>query len=68
LNYISSLTIIDKEDEMVEEYPGHDMPCKFHVSLSHYFLDVTTEDVKQFVAIHDLEKMSIIQKDHSTIE
>ena len=26
LTYIPSLTIVDEEDEMVEEYPEHDMP------------------------------------------
>jgi hypothetical protein len=33
---------------MVEEYPEHDMPGEFLVSLSHNLLDVTTEDIKQF--------------------
>ena len=35
LNFIPSLAIIDEEDEMVEEYPEHDMPGEFPVSLSH---------------------------------
>ena len=50
LTYIPSLTIVDEEDEMVEEYPEHDMQGEFPVSLSHNMLDVTTEDIKQFVA------------------
>ena len=37
---------------MVEAYPKHDMPGDFSVSLSHNLLDATTEDIKQFVAIH----------------
>ena len=51
LFYIPSLTIVDDEEEMVEEYLEHDMPGEFHVSLSHNLLDVTTEDIKQFAAI-----------------
>jgi len=44
MTYIPSLTIVDEEEEMVEEYPEHDMPNAFPVSLSHYLLGVTTED------------------------
>ncbi len=29
LTYIPSLTVMDEEDEMVEEYPEHDMPSEF---------------------------------------
>ena len=36
-----------EEEEMVEEYPEHDMPGEFHISLSHNLLDVTTEDIKK---------------------
>ncbi len=46
LTYIPSLTIVDEEEEMVEEHPSHDMPGEFHVSLSHNLLDVTTEDIR----------------------
>ena len=49
LTYIPSLTIVDEEEKMVDEYPEHDMPGEFHVSLSHNLLDVTTEDMKQYV-------------------
>jgi hypothetical protein len=59
LTYIPSLTIVDEEDEMVEEYPEHDMPGEFPVSLSHNLLDVTTEDIKQLVAIQSLKQMSV---------
>jgi hypothetical protein len=31
LTYIPSLTIVEEEDEMVEEYPEHDMPGEFPV-------------------------------------
>ena len=73
LIYIHSLTIIDEEDEMVEEYPEHDMPGKFHVSLSRDLLGVTTEDVKQFIVIHALEQISsfkdvVIESDNETLE
>jgi hypothetical protein len=54
LTYIPSLTIIDDADEMVEEYREHHVPGAFYVSLSHNLLDVTTEEIKQFVAIHAL--------------
>ena len=63
LTYIPSLTIVDGEDEMVEEYPEHDMPGEFPISLSHNLLDVTTEDIKQFVAIQALKQMSAFQED-----
>ena len=33
LTYIPSLTIMDEEDEMVEEYLDHDMPGEFPDSL-----------------------------------
>ena len=56
LTYIPSLTIVNKEEEMVEEYPEHDLPGEFPVSLSHNLLDVITEDIKQFVAIQALKK------------
>jgi len=59
LNYIPSLYYNDEEDEMVEEYLEHDIPKEFLVSLSHYFLDVITEDVKQFVAIHALKQNNV---------
>ncbi len=58
-SYLPSLTIVDEEEKMVEEYPEHDMPGGFLVSLSHNFLDVTTEDIKQFVAIQTLKQMSV---------
>jgi hypothetical protein len=51
MTYIPSLTIVDEEEEMVEEYLEHDMPGEFPVSLSYNLLDITTEDIKQFVAI-----------------
>jgi len=63
LTYIPSLTIVDEEDEMVEEYPEHDMPGEIPVSLSHNLLDVTMEDIKQFAAIQALKQMSIFQED-----
>jgi hypothetical protein len=44
------------------------MPYEFHASWSHNLLDVTTEDVKQFVAIHVLKEMSNFQTDHVAIE
>jgi hypothetical protein len=46
LTYIPSLTILDEEDERVQEYPKHDMPGEFLVSLRHNLLDVTTENIK----------------------
>ncbi len=45
LTYIPSLTIVDEEYEMVEEYPEHDMTNEFPISLSHNLLDATTEDI-----------------------
>ncbi len=48
---------------MVEEYLEHDMPSEFPVSLSHNLLDVTTEDIKQCVAIQALKQMSAFQED-----
>ena len=63
LTYIPSLTIVDEEEEMVEEYPEHDMPDEFPVSLSHNLLDVTTEDIKHFFAIQALKQMSVFQED-----
>ena len=68
LNYIPPIVFDNDEDEMVEEYPEHDMPGDFPVSLSHNLLDVTTEDVKQFVAIHALKKLSSIRNDDHSIE
>ena len=62
LTYIPSLTIVDEEDEMVEEYPEHDMPGEFPVCLSHNLLDVTTEDIKQFVAIQALKKCQFFRR------
>jgi len=59
LTYNPSFTIVDKEEEIVEEYPEHDMPGEFPVSLSHNLLDVITEDIKQFVAIQALKQMSV---------
>ncbi len=61
LTYIPSLMIVDEDDGMVEEYPKHDMPGEFLVSLSNNLLDVTTKDIKQFVAIHALKQMSVFQ-------
>jgi len=37
------------------------MPGKFRVSLSHNLLDVTTEDIEQFVAIRALKQISIFK-------
>ena len=51
MTYIPSLTFVYEKEEIVEDYPKHDMPGEFHVSLSHNLLDVTKEDIKQFVAI-----------------
>ena len=62
LTYIPSFTIVDEDDEMVEEYPKHDIPGEFPASLSHNVLDVTTEDIKQFVAIHALKQMSVFKR------
>ncbi len=59
LTFIPSLTIVDEEEEMVEDYPEHDMPGKFPVSLRHNLLDVTTKDIKKFVAIQALKRMSV---------
>ena len=67
-NSIPSLTIIDEEDKIVEEYLEHYMPGEFPVSLSYNLLNVTTEDVNQFFAIHTLKQMSIFEKDHDVIE
>jgi hypothetical protein len=61
VTYIPSLTIMDEEEEMVEEYPKHDMPDEFSVSLSHNLLVVTTEGIKQFDAIQALKQMSVVQ-------
>ena len=66
LTYIPSLTIVDEDDEMVKEYSEHDIPGEFSVSLSHNLLDVTTEDIKQFVAIHALKQMSVFQEKVAT--
>ena len=64
MTYIPSLTIVDEEKKMVEEYPQHDIPGEFPVSLSQInLLDVTTEDMKQFVAIQALEQMSVFQEE-----
>jgi hypothetical protein len=54
---------VDEKEEMVEEYPEHDMPGECHASLSHNLLDVITEDTKQFVAIQALKQMSVFQED-----
>ena len=62
LTYIPSLAIVDEEEESVEEYPKHDIPGEFLVSLSHNLLEVTTEDIKQFVAIQALKQMSVFQE------
>ncbi len=58
LTYIPSITIVDDEAEMVEEYLEHDMLGEFPVSLSNNLLDVTTEDIKQLVAIQALKQIS----------
>ena len=50
---------MDEEEEIVEEYPEHDVAGEFHVSLSRNLLDVTTEEIKQFVAIQALKQMSV---------
>jgi hypothetical protein len=63
MTYIPSLSIVDEEDEMVEEYPEHDMPGEFSVFLSHNLLYVTMEEIKQFVAIQALKQMSVFQED-----
>jgi len=63
LTYIPSLTIVDEEDEMVVEYPKHDMPGEFYVSLSHNLLDDNTEEIKHYVAIQALKQMSVFQED-----
>jgi hypothetical protein len=63
MTYISSLTIVNEEAEMLEEYPKYDMPGEFYASLSHNLLGVTTEDIKQFVAIQALKQMSVFQED-----
>jgi hypothetical protein len=62
LIYIPSLNVMDEEDAMIDEYPKHDMPGEFHVSLSHNLLDVTTGDIKQFIAIHPLKQMLLFQE------
>ena len=62
LTYISSLTIMDEEDEIVEEYPELDMRGEFSVYLGHNLFDVTTEDVKQFVVIHAFKQISVFQE------
>jgi hypothetical protein len=51
LTYIPSLTIVDEEEAMVEEYTGHDMLGEFIVSLSHNFsmlLRKTSNNLLQF--------------------
>ena len=48
---------------MVKEYPQHDMPGEFPISLSHNLPDVTTEDIKQFIVIQALKQMSVFQED-----
>jgi hypothetical protein len=63
LTYIPSLTIVDEEEEMVEDYSMHDTPGEFLVSLSHNLLDVITEDIKQFDAIQALKQMSDFKED-----
>ena len=68
LDYIPTWMIIDDEEEMVEEYPEHDMPDEFPVSLSHNLLDVTTEDAKQFTAIQALKNISFALNDDHEIE
>ena len=62
LTYIPSLTIVDEQEEMVDEYPEHDMPGEFHVSLTINLLGVTTEDIKQLVAIQALKQMPVFQE------
>jgi hypothetical protein len=62
LTYILFLLLMGEEDEIVEQYLEHDMPGKLFVSLSHDLLDITTEDIKQFVAIHALKQMSVFQE------
>jgi hypothetical protein len=44
------------------------MPGEFPYSLSRNLLDITAEDIEQFVAIRDLKQMSIFQKDRDVIE
>ena len=53
----------EKYQSLLLVYPEHDMPGEFPVSLSHNLLDVTTEDIKQFVAIQALKHMSGFQED-----
>ena len=51
LTYIPSLTIVDEEEEMVEEYPEHVMPGEFPDSLSHIcsmLLRKTSNNLLQF--------------------
>ncbi len=59
LTSLPSLTIVDEEEEMVEEYPEHVMLGEFPIFLSHNLLDVTTEDVKQFIAIQAFKQISV---------
>ena len=73
LTYSPSLIIIDEEDEMVKEYRKHDIPDGFPVSLIHNLLDVTTEDIKQFIVIYALKQMIVfqdfaIESDNGTLE
>jgi len=63
LTYIPFVTIVDEEEKIVEVYPEPDMPGEFHISLSHNWLDVTTGDIKQFVAIQVLKQISVFQED-----
>ena len=63
LTYIHSLTIVDEEEELVKEYLEHDMPGEFSVCFSHNLLDVTTEDINQFVAIQALKQKSVFHED-----
>ena len=41
---------------------------EFSVCLTHNLLDVTTENVKQFVAIHVMKQMSMFEMEHAAIE
>jgi hypothetical protein len=59
LTYIPFLTNVDEEEEMVEEYPEHDMTGEFPIYLSHNLLDVTSEDITQFVAIQALKQILV---------
>ena len=63
LTYIPSLSIVDEEEEMASEYPKHGMRGEYLVTLSQNLLDVTTEDIEQFVAIQASKQMSVFQED-----